>query len=390
MAYVTPFIDAAGLHIPTYSDILEQMLSDARSIFGSDIYLENDSQDYQLISSIAIITFDALQAVQHAYNSRSPITATGTALDTIVKINGIQRKPASKSICQVQLSGVVGTVITNGVVKDTSGYLWNLPNTVTIASNPQSAYVTCQTTGSIQAAIGDLSIIQTPTYGWTSVTNIAAAEAGQAVETDAQLRARQAISTAFPSQTIMDGLIAGIGAVSNVTRWSVYENDTNTTGVYGPDDPGHSITCVVEGGIDDDIAEQIYARKGIGCYTNGTTLVNITDAYNRSIPIRFFRPTPVPIDVALTVTGHSGYSPTVTAAIKSAVVNYLNSLNIGTNLVVSAVQYAAMAVNSNLTRPTFSINAITICKHGGSPGTSDISIEFNEVTTGSISNVTIS
>lgn len=390
MAYVAPYIDASGLHIPTYNDILNQMLADARNIFGSDVYLENDSQDYQLISSMAIITFDSLQAVQHTYNARSPVTAVGSALDTVVKINGLQRKPASQSICQVQLSGVVGTVINSGVIKDSSGYLWDLPSVVTLASNPFSSYAVCETPGNIQAAIGDLSIIQTPTYGWTGVTNAVIAEAGKAVETDAQLRARQAISTASPSQTILDGLNAGIGSVSGASRWSVYENDTNVPDVYGPDDPGHSITCVVEGGTNDDVAEQIYARKGIGCYTNGTTLVEITDAYNRTIPIRFFRPTEIAIDVALTITGHAGYSTTVANAIKAAVVDYLNSLDIGTDLAISAVQYAAMSVNTNLARPIFSINAITICKHGGTPGTSDIVIDFNEVTTGSIANVTIS
>lgn len=389
MAYFAPFIDAAGLHLPTYADIRDQMVSDAKTIFGNDLYLENDSQDYQLISANAIITFDALQALQLAYNSRSPVTAIGSALDAVVKINGIQRKAASFSTCLVNLSGSVGTTITNGVVKDVYGNLWNLPSSVILFTNPTSVYVTSAEIGNIQAAIGDISLINTPTAGWTGVTNPVEAVVGLPVETDAQLRARQAISTAIPSQTLLEGINAGIGSVSGVSRWVVYENDTNTPAVYGEGDTGHSITCVVEGGSDEAVAEQIYSRKGIGCYTNGTTLVNLTDAYNRVTPIRFFRPTLVYIDVALAITAHAGYSATIEAAIKQAVFDYLNGLEIGTDLVISAVQYAAMAANPSLTRPAFSIDGLTICKHGGTPGTSNIDILFNEVTAGNLSYITI-
>lgn len=390
MAYFAPYIDSSGLHIPTYTDIRDKMVADAKEIFGNDVYLENDSQDYQLISAIAIITYDAMQAVQIAYNSRSPVTATGSALDALVKINGIQRKSASYSTCIVELSGTIGTVINNGVVKDVYGNLWNLPPQVILTANPTASSVACSVLGNTQAAIGDISQIDTPTAGWTGVINPSVAVAGLPVETDAQLRSRQAISAAVASQTLLDGINAGIGSVSGVSRWVVYENDTNTEDVYGADDPGHSITCVVEGGSDADIAEQIYLRKGIGCYVNGDEVVDITDAYNRTTSIRFFRPTIVDIDVAITVSGHTGYSPTIAAQIKQAVVDYLNSLEIGTSLVISAVQYAAMSVNTNLARPTFSITALTICKHGGTPGTSDIAILFNEVTAGDLANVTIS
>lgn len=91
MAYFAPYIDETGLHIPTYSDILDDQLQQAKNIFGQDLYLGTDSQDYQYISTFAVKMSDTLQAVQFAYDSHGPGSAIGTALDGLVKLNGIKR-----------------------------------------------------------------------------------------------------------------------------------------------------------------------------------------------------------------------------------------------------------------------------------------------------------
>lgn len=58
MAYFAPYIDDAGLHIPTYQDIKDDLVTEAKKIFGEDIYLENDSMDYEYISAIALKMYD--------------------------------------------------------------------------------------------------------------------------------------------------------------------------------------------------------------------------------------------------------------------------------------------------------------------------------------------
>ena len=63
MAYFAPYIDAAGLHIPTYADILEDLVQQAKLIYGQDIYLDNDSQDYQFISAFAAKAYDVMQGI---------------------------------------------------------------------------------------------------------------------------------------------------------------------------------------------------------------------------------------------------------------------------------------------------------------------------------------
>lgn len=388
MAYTAPSIDSSGLHLPSYIDIRDDLIETAKTIFGADIYLGNDSMDYQFISAVALKMSDSLQGLQLAYNNRSPVTAIDAGLDAVVKINGIKRKKASYSTCEVILTGIAGTTILNGVVSDISGNNWSLPASVTIdISGTSTVSATCQVIGSIPALVGSINKIVTPTAGWISVTNTVAAIAGQPVETDSQLRARQSISTALPSQNLLEGTAAGIASVQNVTRWKVYENDTNVTDANGL--PAHSITCVVEGGTDEDIAQQIYSRKGIGCYTNGTTSVSMIDSYGIPTMIRFYRPTYVDIDVTVNVKQLAGYTTANTAQIKQYVADYLNVLQIGDDLAVSSLWFAALSVNPNIHEPIFSITSLTAGKHSMSQGTSDIITAFNEVTQGNIANVTV-
>lgn len=134
MSYFKPYVDNSGLHLPTYHDILEDMITSMKEIYGPDIYLGNDSADYQFLSILALKVADSYQAVQYAYNSRSPATAIGAALDSIVKLNGIFRKPAGYSTCELKIVGAPFTEIKNGSVKDSTGNLWNLPDSVVIGA----------------------------------------------------------------------------------------------------------------------------------------------------------------------------------------------------------------------------------------------------------------
>ena len=132
MSYFKPYIDESGFHYPTYNEILEQLVDDMQTIFGSGIYLGSDSQDYQMLSKFAEKIYDSYQTCEIVYLSRSPVTSIGAGLDYIVAINGIARKQGTKSTVTVTLEGTAGTVIYDGAVADTNGHVWDLPATVII------------------------------------------------------------------------------------------------------------------------------------------------------------------------------------------------------------------------------------------------------------------
>jgi hypothetical protein len=69
--------------------------------------------------------------------------------------------------------------------------------------------------------------------------------------------------------------------------------------------------------------------------------------------------------------------------------DYLNALQIGEDVTVSALYAAAMAVTSDLYKPTFSITELIIGKVVSPQDSVDIVLDFNEVAYGEVGNVTI-
>ena len=377
MSYTAPYIDAAGLHIPSYTDIRDDLVETFKSIYGQDIYLDNDSQDYQMISAFALKTYDTMQLLQIVYNNHSPKTAVGTGLDSLVKLNGIRRKEASYSTCVLTITGTVGTEIAAGIVQDESGLLWDLPTGIILSREEEEVTAQCETLGAIEAPPGTITKIQNPQRGWISVTNKVAAVPGDPVETDEDLRARQTISVSIPSRNLLNGTIAGIASVDGVTRYKVYDNDTNVTDANGV--PGHSIAAVVEGGLDKDIAEQIYLRKGPGGGTYGTTEYEFTNLDGGKTMIHFFRPDYVTVDVTVAITKGLRYTSTVADQIKTAVTDYLESLTIGDSVSITGALAAITAVIPNRAQPIYSLKSLTIGKAGEILGTADVTIPFNAV-----------
>ncbi|MEA6759680.1 hypothetical protein ONK23_23475, partial [Salmonella enterica subsp. enterica serovar Muenster] len=129
--------------------------------------------------------------------------------------------------------------------------------------------------GAVAAPAGTITTINTPTRGWTSVTNPAAATVGAPAETDAELRIRQGQSVAIPSITPFEGVDGAIANIAGVTRHKLYENDTGKTDGNGL--PPHSISAIVDGGDVTEIARTIRGNKGQGVRTWGKTSVTVPD-----------------------------------------------------------------------------------------------------------------
>ena len=92
MSYFAPYIDASGLHLPSYEDRLEELAEAYRSIFGIESELSASVPDYQLLSVFAKALDDVSALVLQAYNSRNPAYATGQALDLLLPQYGITRE----------------------------------------------------------------------------------------------------------------------------------------------------------------------------------------------------------------------------------------------------------------------------------------------------------
>jgi uncharacterized phage protein gp47/JayE len=470
MSYTPPTIGSSGLTIPNFNDILQYLITQYQAIYGASVYLGSDSPDYQDLAIRALQATDAAQCLQAVYNGFNPQLSIGAGLDLCGRIIGPAREAATYSTAQVTLSGTPGTVVTSGTVQDVNGNYWNVASPATIGSGGTvTVPATAQQIGNITANPGDISQIASPTSGWTSVTNGAAASPGAAIEPDSAYRARLLISQALPSSTLRAGTEAAIAELTGVTRSIVYENQYGYTTSYGicntantdagspansnvmwvelgfPLDasvvgqpvniagttytitgyvgagitglgeitlsaspgtqtgvsfyigdgiaigPAHSITAVVEGGAQSDIAQAIYNNRGMGPYTCGTTSVVVTDANNAgtTMTISFYVLAYTPIYVTLNVHRLGGFTSAIQAAIQAAVVAYLNALGIGQTAVWSEMFGAAVSVNPNPNTPLFSVRSLYLGTSISPSATADVPVAFDFSSSGSNANVTI-
>lgn len=383
MAYFKPYIDETGLHLPLYQDVLNELNDACRRIFGSDIYLEPDSQDYQVNAEVADLWSDVANLAQLVYNNRSIQFAQGVSVDGLLKINGLKRLKASKSVVVLTCSGTPGTVIKNGLVSDITGdIIWELENTVIPDSGSIDVFAACRTPGEIYADAGTLVQIVTQTRGWESVINRANAVPGKNIETDAAAKARQAISTARPSKTVLQGLIGGIAEIPGVLRYRVYENDTGETDEHGI--PEHSVCCVIEGGDTAEIGNEIYLRKTPGCGTYGDVEVEVVpenSELDSPPPMCFFRPLYIDIFVRVSVKRRAGYVDALAEQIKENVAGFINSLDIGESVSVSLLETVAQSVVPDLRSPVFTLSPtlpVVIGKERETLEEADIEIDFRQ------------
>lgn len=395
MAYFSPFIDDTGLHIPTYIDTRDRLIEEVKQIYGQDIYLDQDSADYQFISIFARKIFDAYSLAMLVYNNRTPITAIGVGLDNNVAFANIQRKGATSSVASLTLTGTAGTVISGATAIDQNDYVWDIEDCVIGSDGTVQANATCQTTGSIQALPNTINRIGTPMFGWTAVTNQFAATAGNDVETDAELRGRYSYSIRTPSLTVFESIVASIQQVAEVTRVAGFENDTSatSTGTEPPDIPAglppHSVTFTVEGGDDEEVAQAIYNKKTPGCYTNGTTEVQIMSESGNVDTIRFYRPTYVPIYASVSVRKLSGWNDELEDRIKQNIVDYIEGLNVTEDVLISMVWSASITAMDDVKNPQYTVTAVTIGTSSGSLGSNDIDIDYDEAAQSAVANISV-
>lgn len=383
-------VTAQGISAPDYQTILGMLTRYFQQIYGSDAYLEPDSKDGQMLAIYALAIHDANNTAIACYNSFSPATATGDALTRNVKINGIARKAATRSTVDVKLTGLPGTLIINGSVRDSNNVLWELPATVTLdTSGATIVTATCATQGAVAAVIGSVNQINTPTRGWTAVSNVSAAAVGNAAETDAQLRSRQAQSVASAALVTFDALDGAIANIQGVTGHKLYQNDTSETDDNGL--PAHAISAIIIGGDATEIADTLRRKKSLGVATWGNTAIAVTDSYGAAQTINFTRPVAVPVYLALEIKALPGYTSAVADEIKMALAAWINKLGIGEDVLLSRLYSPA-----NLTAGTDSNNSqyydILSLKVGISEpalATANISIPYDCLASCKIENITV-
>ncbi len=153
-------------------------------------------------------------------------------------------------------------------------------------------------------------------------------------ETDTALRIRRRDSVAIAATGNVQAVLAALVNVTGVTSAVVKENPDGSPDVDGIS--GHSIACIVEGGDNQTIAEEIYRTKSAGCGMDGDITINVEDANGFLVPVNFYRPELINIRVAVDIAELSDYPTTGDADVKQAIVNYFTELQeVGDDVILS-------------------------------------------------------
>ncbi|WNX61359.1 baseplate J/gp47 family protein [Acinetobacter baumannii] len=359
---VAPVIDESGITAPTFDQVLSYLKDKYRSIYGNDVYLENDSLDGQFLGILSLAISDVNAVCVKTYNSFNPKTANTDALTRNVKINGIARSLATYSTVDVTITGLSGTLIRAGIVADKNNNKWILPLNITI---PPSGFITVSATaekaGAILASANTIKTILTPTRGWQGVNNQNSSSIGQDAETNAKLRQRQALSVAIPSQSMPEGLRGAILDLPNVTRCKYFENKETVSDGNGL--PPKSLCVIVYGGDSQAIGNLIQKYKSMGCALHGNTNVTVVNVYGDAETISFYRPDVVNITFKLQITTYESYSADTADSICKLLAEYVNALDIGDKITQNKLYGAANLYGAEQSQ-TYEVSSIKIVANG--------------------------
>jgi uncharacterized phage protein gp47/JayE len=297
MGQLTP----QGYVADTFNDIFNQFITGLKGIYGDDILVDPDDPDGQLAGILAQMRADIEGTILAIYQANDPDNATGAWLEQKVAYAGLERRAAQYSYLRdVALTGSAGVLIKSGaIVRDDSGVQWISQTDVTLDDDGNGVQdFRSQSLGQYQVAAHISLTIMTVVAGWQTAATQYSSETGLEEETDPQLLARFYRSRSKPAVNCVDGTVADIYALPDVSEVVSLENSSDEVDGNGVN--AHTVNYVVDGGDNSQIAKAIY-RNWPGTGLQGDISVPVTRYSGNTVDIQFDRPTPVDVSTEITV-----------------------------------------------------------------------------------------
>lgn len=244
--------------------------------------------------------------------------------------------------------------------------------------------VVCDETGVVEQPINTITRIAVPILGWETATNPASGIVGRELETDAELRARYQIAKFGDGSNLIESLYSALYALDGVESVGIVENDTDSPVVTPTTIPAHSFYLVVQGGETQAIGNAVWANKPAGILSYGTSeTVTVLDSQGIGHDISFDRPTTVDVYVTINITVQSNFAPDGVDQIKQAVIDHLNSLVIGEDVLYSRLYTPINSI------PGHYVTSLTLGTAPSPVGTSNLTIAFNQKASAVTANIVV-
>lgn len=380
-------LDDKGFLRPTYAEILQDRVEQAKKLFGEDI---DTSETTALGKFIRLSVYDlakAWESLEACYYARFPNTATGASLDRLCPFAGISRNPATYAEHKIKFTGEANyTVPTGFLVGTVTGVEFYLINPLTLDVNGSGeGVVSCTEAGEDgNVALGTITEIVNPDASVFGIEHVDITQLGERKESDVSLRERFSVALAGSGYSTLASIQGAIMRITGVKDCIIVENSGNSTDTAGR--PAHSFECYVTAPTtaDDEIANAIFSKKPLGIASYGTTTKTVKASNGDEKEIKFSHTQELEIYIKVSIKKDERFSSDGVNQIKTALITYINSLGIGTDVVYSALFGKIHSVDG--VRETTSL---TISSNGTTYSTSNISVSFAKAASVSAEHITV-
>lgn len=327
-------IGVNGLETKSLNDLIAELTAAFQSIYGSDINLDPNSPDGQIVNIVAQEGTDLRELITLVNADFDPDQAEGIVLDQRVAINNIKRQAGTYSTVDIsivtdraltlvgldsQINNPTPTVTNLYTAKDNAGNLYYLITSQSPSGAGTYVYsFRAATLGAVDIPSNTVNTPQTIIAGVVSINNPnPATELGVNEESDSALKIRRRLSTANSSVGLDDSVEGALLAVSGVTQALVVDNPLDVTDGFGTGP--HTMWAIVDGGAPVDIAQVIFAKRSLGCNMRGSQSYAIPRTLGRFFTAYWDVPNNVNLYIKFTMTLPGGtVDPTY---IKNQIVN---------------------------------------------------------------------
>ncbi|EKR54523.1 baseplate J/gp47 family protein [Leptospira interrogans] len=312
----------SGFVIKDEEAIKSDLVTLAQNIFGPNEDISPYAPLGKFIELISESQFLIWQAIESDYNESYLDTASGIALDRLVRLRGVKRKEAQSEMVILVIHGLDYATVPKGLLVSTpKGVQFKSSEDKTILSGSASVQFEAVIPGLAQRVIpNSLTVFVNPNTDYYNVTNPQSSSGGSERETDPELLARYlGLVTTEKDSGALPYTKAQVENEPSIVSCSIRENKL---GVQVDDLPANSLHFIVDGGTDDLVANLIYKYKPGGIRLSGSVQKTIDGNL-----IYFDRPSDLQIFIKVEIWRNSLFDNNSITFIKTAIVRTIGGVD---------------------------------------------------------------
>lgn len=325
-----------GFVSKSVDEVRQELIDQLRGDISPSLDFGEDTLFGHIVGIVAEYIARGWDQAQGVYRAMYPDSATEDALDGIAALTGVTRLAAQPSRVVATVRGQAGTVLPPGRVASVAGTgarFYSLDQVTIGPSGEAELPMVSEQAGPISAPAGTLTEIETPVVGWEEVTNLFDAELGRNREKDEELRLRREQTLRAVGSGTFESLRAALLLLPDVQQVRLFENTGMSVDAAGL--PPKSFEAVIEGGEGTTLHAEIWRRKPAGIESAGSEAGEVIDSQGFAHVVRFSRPTPVPVYLAIKIKKGVAYPSDGADRIRAALVAYGQGLLIGEDVIAA-------------------------------------------------------